>query len=172
MVEGFLSGGGHWGLLFSLLLASQLLQCQACSPGPLPLCCVFPPEPPCDLIKGIKATDGRLLCWPPRVSWGQPARTWGQRPDFPARLWMGLWGLVTGNDGRQAGMGQGRVKRSLSAWNPHESSRLASEPIPMGPWNCVTSFSPPPLVFLLETCPETQTRREKGCGDNYTCYSK
>ena len=73
---------------------------------------------------------------------------------------MGLWGLVTGNDGRQAGMGRGRVKRSLSAWNPHESSRLASKPIPGGPWNCVTSFSPPPLVFLSETCPETQGEKK------------
>lgn len=101
-------------------------QCQVCSPGPLPSRYVFPPEPPCDLIKGIKATDGRLLRWPPGVSWGQPVRTWDWRPDFPRTAVDGPLGPVTGNDGRQAGMGRGRVKRSLSAWNPHESSRLAS----------------------------------------------
>lgn len=84
---------------------------------------------------------------------------------------MGLWGLVTGNDGRQAGMGQGRVKRSFQP-GIHMSHQTGQRAHPRGALELCNQLLPSTLSFLVETCPETQTRREKGCGDNYTCYSK
>lgn len=81
----------------------------------------------------------------------------------PHAMWMGLLGLLTGNDGRQDGMGRGMrrgpIQYTGGTWNPYESCRLASLPIPEGPVivQPASPFHPP--VFFVETRPEAQAQR-------------
>lgn len=89
---------------------------------PLPL--FFSQSILCNLTKGLETTDRKLLLWLPRGELGSVGEDIGLESCFSLHaMWTGLLGLITGNDGRQDGMGRGSVKRFHSVhWRDLEST--------------------------------------------------
>lgn len=119
--------GSTWDLHLLLAVVSQLLLMPGLSPLFSPFASsllFFFQGILCDLTKGIKATDGRLLLWLPRGELGSAGEDVGLESCFSLHtMWTGLLGLITGNDGRQDGMGRGSVKKSCSVhWLDLEST--------------------------------------------------
>lgn len=119
--------GSTWELHLLFAVVPQLLLVPGLSPlfSPFASSLLFSSQGIlCDLTAGINATDGRLLLWLPRGERGSAGEDVGLESCFSLHaMWTGLVSLVTGNDGRQDGMGRGSVKKSCAVhWLEPEST--------------------------------------------------